>query len=148
MRYFALVISLCFIHLSAYADDANATYMWQMAKKLNQHFGNLNNMHGSLPPSDASITDELGFVAIGRSSEVSTIKDLLYLRSRMVDKSDWAEVNGILTNWRTLFVDFCPESIKHINAQIGLAKSPAVVSEGEHLRDDLVEVCDRLKRLK
>ena len=151
MRYFALIIStvvVCLIHPSVYAGEPNAAYMLDMAEKLNGHRRTLVEMRKGVPSDDWFNVLELMSNALKSTDDAYALAILLYLRSNMVDKSDWAVVNVVLKHEKTSFEATCRTNIERINVQIGSARSPGVVSEGEHLRDDLVAVCDRVKSMK
>ena len=153
MRRLALALSftatLLFQATEANAKDIHSfDAINHMAGKLLVHAQNFTNMSDSLSGKELSISMELYSVAMSALSRANEITDLLYLRSAMVNSADSIEVQGVLKENKDSFMKECSEDLSHITAQIAFSYSPAVVSEGEHLRDDLTLICERVSSLK
>ena len=122
--------------------------MFQLGSKLNRHVVTLTDMYSSLSVTDQAFANTITNATTIRAIQLINIGELLSIAERMVDKSDWAVVHKSITNYKNLFDSSCIANVQLINKSLGLARSTAVVSEAEHLRDDLAAVCDRVKSMR
>ena len=148
MRYLMLNIALCFFHVSVHAQSPTSVDLFQLALKFNNHISTLSDMSNTVSTRDKVIIDQLQSSVLYNTTQGTNMADLLRIAERMVDKSDWTVVHDALTNHKSMFENSCQNYVKYINSQIGLVQSRGLVSEAEHIRDDLTTLCDRVKAMK
>lgn len=145
-------ILCCSTVLLLHGAQANAKdssdMMLDMVDKLLSHSENFNNMEESLSGVDHDVAAELEVTAMSAADHINFFSDLLDLRSVMVNRLDKVEVQRTLKTHKASLAKQCPLFSKHITQQMAFAHSPAVVSEAEHLRDDVASACERVRSLK
>lgn len=141
------VAACLFLLLPAHAEDSSYDRLLAMNTKLLRHAQNLADMLPAMSTNDASTLTEMHTVADTSNDAAGFILDLLYLAAVMASNADRTEVKFVLNTHRTRFDKACRENIRYLNVQIGTTQSSGLASEGGHLRDDLVTICDYVRSL-
>ena len=151
MRHLALIVStavVCLFYSTVYAQETTAAALLAINKKMVKHMDILKDMRKGVRPDDRFNVDQMWAVVLQKGLEANAITDLLIIREKMLNQGDRETVNDVFTNHKILFADSCNESIKYLNVMIGSAQSPGLALEGEHLRGDIMAVCDRVRSIK
>jgi hypothetical protein len=116
--------------------------------KLLQHLQNINDMTTSLSELDYANANHLLVTGETLSDRIDTTSLLLELRSGMRDRADRAIVQLRLVQRMQLVGKDCERVRKSMNESLGRARSPALVSAGEKLRDELATGCALVQTIK
>ena len=134
--------------LSAAEADIQTALDASLIKVL-QHLRNINDMTTSISDLDyrlaASNLLEMGQLLYER---VDTTSLLLELRTGMRDRADREFVQLRLVQRMQLVGKDCERVRKFMNESLGRARSPALVSAGEKLRDELATACALVQTIK
>lgn len=152
MRRHALILCcaaiLFFYGSLAFAQKSADKVLDGYGEKVLNHAQNLLNMAEALTGTDSDVAMELNVVASSASDRVGFLSDLLLLRAMMVNSLDRTSVLRVFQRNKKYFLKLCDNDSARISHQIAHAHSPAVVSEGEHLRDDLDKTCNYVRSIE
>ncbi|HTQ74564.1 MAG TPA: hypothetical protein VMI74_09770 [Burkholderiales bacterium] len=130
------------------AIKGNLEFFKTMRTKMHNHAENLNAFSRTSSELDRSVARELYWNAASLADSLDSVADLYSLYTVMETKNDKAEARKSLDSSIKHLLSVSNLEIRIVNGEISDARSPAIGSEGEHLRDDIRVLQERLHRLR
>jgi hypothetical protein len=150
-----LLCSAVFANGNACAQDSlgpkpTPEFFETMQEKLLNHSDNLNTASAASPLSeiDQLTLNLMSWSVYSTTSLLAYVSGLNSLHITMENENDRGAVRRALVLAVVRATSQLDTAIRRIDTQISYARSPAIVSEGKQLRNDLRTFRDRLEALK
>lgn len=147
MKKIALLVLCLSLSPSSYAGNFNTSQLHEMQKTILQRTTNISQLEqGLIDDNDKQSAFTIHDSGMEINTELGFFVDLGTLYGDMAHAVDKAKVRAMIYVNKDFFKDQCKESINYTTTNLASIKSPALVSEGEKLRNDIIKACDMVKK--